>query len=380
MAGIADLLPVPEPVPGAPAAGRVFKVERGAAGEKVAYVRMFTGSVWLRQRLDLPDGRLGKVAGVQLFEAGRWARARRGRRRADRAAARPGRGPGRRRVRRAARRRRPPLPAAHPRGVGDSRPPRARDRPSRAALTTLADQDPLIDARTDEDGQVVVSLYGRVQQEVLAATLAEEYGVEAAFSDASVMHVERPRGSGPGVERFNTPSNPHHATLGLRIAPGPPGSGLSSSVDVSGHGDAAVPVQERRGVLHRDGRHVAHALDHGLFGWQVTDCRVTVTDIAYTLGGRAAVEAWSAADRSRLPEAHPDRPAPGSGPGRRPRVRAGPRVDPRGADRRARPRSSASLGRWGAALTDQTSRGDYPRSGAAARRPGSTSSSASFPT
>ena len=53
----------------------MFKVERGAAGEKVAYVRMFTGSVSLRQRLDLPDGRLGKVAGIQLFEAGRWTRA-----------------------------------------------------------------------------------------------------------------------------------------------------------------------------------------------------------------------------------------------------------------------------------------------------------------
>ena len=30
-------------------------------------------------------------------------------------------------------------------------------------------------------------------------------------------------------------------------------------------------------------RHVARALEHGLFGWQVTDCRVTVTDIGYTL-------------------------------------------------------------------------------------------------
>jgi ribosomal protection tetracycline resistance protein len=29
--------------------------------------------------------------------------------------------------------------------------------------------------------------------------------------------------------------------------------------------------------------HVARTLEHGLFGWQVTDCRVTVTDIGYTL-------------------------------------------------------------------------------------------------
>ena len=30
-------------------------------------------------------------------------------------------------------------------------------------------------------------------------------------------------------------------------------------------------------------RHVARSLEHGLLGWRVTDCRVTVTDIGYTL-------------------------------------------------------------------------------------------------
>ena len=75
MAGIADLLPSASRHRAARAAGRVFKVERGAAGEKVAYVRMFAGSVAPRQRLDLPGGRIGKVAGIQVFEAGRWVRA-----------------------------------------------------------------------------------------------------------------------------------------------------------------------------------------------------------------------------------------------------------------------------------------------------------------
>ena len=39
-----------------------------------------------------PEGRVGKVSGVQLFEAGHWVRGRRGWGRTDRAAARPGRG------------------------------------------------------------------------------------------------------------------------------------------------------------------------------------------------------------------------------------------------------------------------------------------------
>ena len=35
----------------APVSGRVFKIERGAAGEKIAYVRMFSGTVHMRDRV-----------------------------------------------------------------------------------------------------------------------------------------------------------------------------------------------------------------------------------------------------------------------------------------------------------------------------------------
>ena len=120
-----------------------------------------------------------------------------------------------------------PLPAAHPRGVGRGASTRRSGPALRAALAQLADQDPLIAARTDEDGRPTVSLYGRVQQEVLASTLAEEHGIEVEFSDASVLHVERPRGTGSAVERFNTDDQPVPAPRsgsGSRRAD--PGSGL----------------------------------------------------------------------------------------------------------------------------------------------------------
>ena len=68
-----------------------------------------------------------------------------------------------------------------------------------------------------------VSLYGRVQQEVIASTLAEEHGIEVEFSEASVLHVERLRRVGAAVERFNTPTNPYGATLGIRLTPGAAG-------------------------------------------------------------------------------------------------------------------------------------------------------------
>jgi ribosomal protection tetracycline resistance protein len=152
----------------------------------------------------------------------------------------------------------------------------------RAVLAQLADQDPLIDAHTDPDGHTVVSLYGRVQQEVLGSTLAEEHGIEVRFSDATVLHVERPRIRGEAVIRLNTDENPHQATIGLRIDPGPPGSGVRFVT--------AAPAKDMPLYLFGSAeafgasveKHVRRALAHGRHGWAVTYCLVTLTECAYS--------------------------------------------------------------------------------------------------
>src|SRR4051794_6952544 len=51
MHGIRDLLPARIPDVGGPLSGTVFKVERGDAGEKVAYARVFRGALRTRDRL-----------------------------------------------------------------------------------------------------------------------------------------------------------------------------------------------------------------------------------------------------------------------------------------------------------------------------------------
>ncbi len=50
MAGLAELLPAGTGDVGGPVSGRVFKIERGQGGEKLAYVRMFSGTVRTRDR------------------------------------------------------------------------------------------------------------------------------------------------------------------------------------------------------------------------------------------------------------------------------------------------------------------------------------------
>src|SRR5207248_7127674 len=71
----------------------------------------------------------------------------------------------------------------------------------RVALSQLAEQDPLINVRQDDDRkELSVSLYGEVQQEVLQATLADDFGIDVTFSDTTPIYVERPIGSGDAVE------------------------------------------------------------------------------------------------------------------------------------------------------------------------------------
>ncbi len=61
------------------------------------------------------------------------------------------------------------------------------------ALTQLAEQDPLINLRQDDRRrELLVSLYGEVQKEVIGATLAGDYGIEAEFSQTSTICIERP--------------------------------------------------------------------------------------------------------------------------------------------------------------------------------------------
>ena len=90
----------------------------------------------------------------------------------------------------------------------------------------LADQDPLIDARTDTDGRSGSRSTAGCSRRcsVDAGRGARDRG---RFADAAVLHVERPRTRGEAVIRLNTDENPHQATIGLRIEPGPTGLGAA---------------------------------------------------------------------------------------------------------------------------------------------------------
>ena len=62
MAGLTELLPTGTGNPGGPVSGRVFKIERGPGGEKLAYLRMFSGTIRTRDRLRFSASPEGSTA------------------------------------------------------------------------------------------------------------------------------------------------------------------------------------------------------------------------------------------------------------------------------------------------------------------------------
>ncbi|SDT35309.1 elongation factor G [Microlunatus soli] len=282
LSSLTTLLPTAPGTAEAPVSARVFKVERSPSGAKIAYLRMMDGTVRPRQRLELPGGRSGKVSSLETYDAGGWTSTELltpgqvGRVRGL-AAVRVG-DPVGELVEQAEPQFPPPTLEAAVEAV------RPADGPAlRAALGQLADSDPLINVHLDAAGTPTVSLYGRVQREVLEATLADEYGVRARFADAAVLHIERPRRAAMAVERLNTPSNPYQATIGLTIEPAEPGSGVQFVI--------AAPALDMPLYLYGDvgrfgaaiERHILEALDRGHYGWAVTDCIVTLVEVAYSV-------------------------------------------------------------------------------------------------
>src|ERR671914_1002965 len=70
MAGIAELLPAAAGDGDGPVSGTVFKVERGRADERIAYVRMFSGTVRTRDRVRIRGGEERKVTAIAVFDDG----------------------------------------------------------------------------------------------------------------------------------------------------------------------------------------------------------------------------------------------------------------------------------------------------------------------
>ena len=276
--GLAEFLPGAEGETDAPLSATVFKIERGAAGDKVAYVRLFAGMLRTRDALD--DD---KVTALAVFESGR-------------AVQRPA----------VSGRQIAKVWGLHDAQIGDTigePPPRMPERefppPTlqsvvvprspddaqrlRVALAQLAEQDPLINVRDEPERELTVSLYGEVQKEVLEATLATDYALDVEFHETTPICVERPIGTGDAIEILHAETNPFNATIGLRIEPAPDDSGVELALAVPTRSIPLYVYKTREHFREQMERYVHDALREGLHGWRIVDCRVTMTECSYSI-------------------------------------------------------------------------------------------------
>ncbi|HEV8105148.1 MAG TPA: translation factor GTPase family protein [Gaiellaceae bacterium] len=284
MTGLAELLPAPAGDPDGPVSGVAFKIERGANREKIAYVRMFSGTIRTRDRLQFGRELEDKVTAIAVFERGP-------------AVARPlvaagdvGKLWGLAEIQIGDR-----IGETGSRGAHDQFPPPtlesvvvARDSGDRerlrTALAQLAEQDPLINVRQDDSRQEIsVSLYGEVQKEVVQATLAAEFGLDVTFSATTPIYIERPVGPGEAIEILGAESNPFLAAIELRVEPAPNDTGIAFRVQVDPRTVPLYLYKTVEGFTERMDQYVRQTLSEGIFGWQVTDCVVTMTKCTYSV-------------------------------------------------------------------------------------------------
>jgi ribosomal protection tetracycline resistance protein len=142
------------------------------------------------------------------------------------------------------------------------------------AFQGLADEDPALDVEWVQDKKELnLKIMGLIQMEILSSILMERFNLNVRFSKASVIYKETPSRAGEGFVSYTMPK-PCWAVLRFMIEPGERGSGVQYS-----------SVVRTEYILERYQKQVEKtipkALEQGLYGWEVTDIKITLIDGEY---------------------------------------------------------------------------------------------------
>lgn len=276
---ISSLFPANKPAENETLSGVVFKIEREASGEKIAYVRVFSGCLHVRKYVDIQRGEAlkhkEKIKKICLFDNGDVVQS-----------------------------------SIVPSGefckiwglndvkIGDiigertdyikdihfAEPqmeaaiealPKERIHDLYAALMELCEEDPLIKVWKDNvHNELYIRLFGEVQKEVIETTLYNKYNLQVTFSNTRVVCIEKPIGIGNSVEVMGEKANPFYATIGFKTERGELNSGITYKLGVE---LGSLPLAFHKAIEDT----VFQTLKQGLYGWEVTDIIVTLTHTGY---------------------------------------------------------------------------------------------------
>ena len=139
-----------------------------------------------------------------------------------------------------------------------------------AALSELSREEPYINYRWEKsEREVVISITGKIQLEIIANLLMERYGLFVTFSAPSVIYKETPSIAAKGFEAYTMPK-PCWAVVHLFLEPTDRGSGVSFDM-------GNVPNNQ---LFYRYQSHIKQSfystIEQGIYGWEVTDFKCTL--------------------------------------------------------------------------------------------------------
>ncbi|MDD0818491.1 translation factor GTPase family protein [Bacillus cereus] len=276
---IPALFPANNPSQDEELSGIVFKIEREPSGEKIAYVRVFSGTLHVRkyvhiqrdqslshkekikkmcifhngnvvQTSTVPSGDFCKVWGLNNIKIGDIIGERTDYIKDIHFAE-------------------PQMEAAI------NAVPKERIHDLYAALMELCEEDPLIKVwKDDVHNELYIRLFGEVQKEVIETTLYKKYNLQVTFSNTRVVCMEKPIGIGNSVEVMGEKANPFYATIGFKVERGELNSGITYTLGVE---LGSLPLAFHKAIEDT----VFQTLKQGLYGWEVTDISVTLTHTGY---------------------------------------------------------------------------------------------------
>ncbi|EOO18285.1 MULTISPECIES: elongation factor G [Bacillus cereus group] len=276
---ISALIPANKSAQNETLSGVVFKIEREPSGEKIAYVRVFSGRLHVRKYVDIQRGespsRKEKIKKMCMFHNGNAVQA---------STVHSGEfckvwGLTNVKIGDIIGERTDYIKDIHfaepQMEAAIDAVPKERIHDLYAALMELCEEDPLIKVwKDDVHNELYIRLFGEVQKEVIETTLHEKYNLQVTFSNTRVVCVEKPVGIGDSVEVMGEKENPFYATIGFKVERGELNSGITYNLGVE---LGSLPLAFHKAIEDT----VFQTLKQGLYGWEVTDNIVTLTHTGY---------------------------------------------------------------------------------------------------
>lgn len=140
-----------------------------------------------------------------------------------------------------------------------------------AAFQELADEDPHLDLQwLQDERELHLKVMGPIHMEVLTQLVESRFGLDITLGEPSVIYKETPIKAGVGFIAYTMPK-PCWAVLKFDIEPLPEGSGIEYSSIVR---TEAILERYQKEVARR----IPEALEQGLYGWEVTDIKITLVE------------------------------------------------------------------------------------------------------